>query len=470
MSATTTPSLPQGTRDFDAVTVRKRNHIFATIRSVFERYGFEPLETPALENLTTLTGKYGEEGDQLMYKVLNNGISNPKNSEKAREGFEKAITGKSSPLLTERALRYDLTIPFARYVAMNHGKLTLPLRRYQIQPVWRGDSPQKGRYREFTQCDADIIGSRSPMNEAELVLICRDVFDRLGLKGYRLCINNRKILSALAEVCGAESQSIAITTAIDKLDKIGPEKVCEELASKGLSPAQIDTVKNYLNANGPLTDPADNPRKITFLQEFFTGNTTGLQGIAEISELFQLLPEGLPLHIDLTLARGLTYYTGAIFEAKAPATVKIGSIGGGGRYDDLTGLFGVPGIPGVGMSFGVDRIFDVLTELDLFPENIQQGATVVFFNLGKEESVYGFRIMQQLREAGIAAEMYHEPAKMGKQFNYAEKKNIPFAAIIGSREMEEQSCLVKELATGEQQKILVNELTVFFDSRKKGRT
>jgi histidyl-tRNA synthetase len=467
MSATTTPSLPQGTRDFDAVAVRKRNHIFNTIKSVFERYGFEPLETPALENLTTLTGKYGEEGDQLMYKVLNNGISNPKNADKAREGFEKAISGKSSPLLTERALRYDLTIPFARYVAMNHGKLTLPLRRYQIQPVWRGDSPQKGRYREFTQCDADIVGSRSLMNEAELVLICRDVFGMLGLDGYRLCINNRKILTALAEVCGAENQSVAITTAIDKLDKIGLDKVCAELATKGLNTGQIDKVRAYLDANGNTGDPAENPRKIAFLEQFFEGNPNGMQGIAEINELTRLLPEGLPLQIDLTLARGLTYYTGAIFEAKAPASVKIGSIGGGGRYDDLTGLFGVPGIPGVGISFGVDRIFDVLTELDLFPENISQGTTVLFFNLGQQESEYGFSIMQALRGAGISAEMFHEPAKMGKQFNYAEKKNIPFAAIIGSREMEEQACLVKELATGEQQKIPVDRLAAFFLSRKK---
>jgi histidyl-tRNA synthetase len=253
MSATTTPSLPQGTRDFDAVAVRKRNHIFNTIKSVFERYGFEPLETPALENLTTLTGKYGEEGDQLMYKVLNNGISNPKNGDKAREGFEKAISGKSSPLLTERALRYDLTIPFARYVAMNHGKLTLPLRRYQIQPVWRGDSPQKGRYREFTQCDADIVGSRSLMNEAELVLICRDVFGMLGLDGYRLCINNRKILTALAEVCGAENQSVAITTAIDKLDKIGLDKVCAELAiwSNSFCPGSMASISLLMAS--PLT-------------------------------------------------------------------------------------------------------------------------------------------------------------------------------------------------------------------------
>jgi histidyl-tRNA synthetase len=467
MSATT-PSLPQGTRDFDAATVRKRNHIFNAIRTVFERYGFEPLETPALENLTTLTGKYGEEGDQLMYKVLNNGISNPKNSDKAREGFEKAIKGISSPLLTERALRYDLTIPFARHVAMNHGKLTLPLRRYQIQPVWRGDSPQKGRYREFTQCDADIVGSRAPMNEAELLLVCRDVFARLQLNGYKICLNNRKILGALAMVCGADEQSLAITTAIDKLDKIGIEKVSAELAYKGLSDTQIETVREYLNANGPMTDPGDNSRKIAFLQGFFAGNERGQKGLSEISELLELLPEGLPLHIDLTLARGLTYYTGSIFEVKAPESVKIGSIGGGGRYDDLTGLFGVPGIPGVGISFGVDRIFDVLTELGLFPENINRGTTVLFFNLGQQESRYAFRIMQQLRDAGVSAEIYHEQAKMGKQFNYAEKKNIPFAAIIGSREMEEQTCLVKELSTGEQRKLAAGEeLSSFFLSGKK---
>ena len=452
------PSIPQGTRDFSAEVVRKRNYIFSTIRSVFEVYGFEPLETPAMENLDTLIGKYGEEGDKLMYKILNNGISNPKNIEKSKAGFEKVLQGKSSSDLTERALKYDLTIPFARYVAMNHGKLTFPYRRYQIQPVWRGDSPQKGRYREFTQCDADVVGSTSLINEVELACIYDAVFKKLGIRGYELRINNRKILSALAEVCKAEDKVVAITTAIDKLDKIGIEKVKEELAQKELTEQQISLVENYLTMNGTGSAAVSNHDKINSLINFFASSETGKQGIKELEFIINKLPAEVNIIIDTTLARGLNYYTGTIFEAKAPPTVQIGSIGGGGRYDDLTGLFDVPGIPGVGISFGVDRIYDVMTELNLFPETVQAGTKAIFFNMGEAESQFAFNIMQQLRTKGIACEMYHEAAKIGKQFTYAEKKNIQYAVIIGSREMEQNYSLVKNLSSGVQEVVVFENL------------
>ena len=386
------PSIPQGTRDFSAETVRKRNFIFSTIKNVFEIYGFEPLETPAMENLDTLIGKYGEEGDKLMFKILNNGISNPKNIEKSKAGFEKVLEGKSSSDLTERALKYDLTIPFARYVAMNHGKLTFPYRRYQVQPVWRGDSPQKGRYREFTQCDADVVGSYSLVNEVELASIYHDVFTRLKINDYELRVNSRKILTALAEVCDEEDKVVAITTAIDKLDKIGLDKVKEELRQKELSEDQVEIIESYLTMQHAEAGTATtNQDKLNFLKSFFSNSATGMKGIKELEFLINNLPDENNISIDLTLARGLNYYTGIIFEAKAPDAVKIGSIGGGGRYDDLTGLFDVPGIPGVGISFGVDRIYDVMTELNLFPEEVQSGTKVIFFNMGSAESQFSFQ-------------------------------------------------------------------------------
>jgi len=459
------PSIPQGTRDFPADVVRKRNHIFSVIRSVFESYGFEPLETPAMENLETLTGKYGEEGDKLMYKILNNGISNPKNIDKSKAGFEKVLQGKNSSDLTERALKYDLTVPFARFVAMNHGRLTFPYRRYQIQPVWRGDSPQKGRYREFTQCDADVVGSRSLMNEVELASIYHDVFTRLKLQGYEIRINSRKILTALADRCGAPDQLVVITTAIDKLDKIGLEKVEAELLEKGLSAEQISLIRNFLKQQELAGGKDDNAEMLNFLRTFFATSPAGLEGIAELEYITGNVSEDVNIIIDCTLARGLNYYTGAIFEAKAPATVKIGSIGGGGRYDDLTGLFDVPGIPGVGISFGVDRIYDVLTELNLFPETVQTGTQVLFMNMGETESRFAFGIMQRLRHAGISCELFHEAAKLGKQFNYAEKKNIAWAVIIGSKEMEQQYCLVKDLKTGLQEVVVFENLAAFFNSK-----
>ncbi|MGN6165536.1 MAG: histidine--tRNA ligase [Flavisolibacter sp.] len=380
----TKPTIPQGTRDFGADVVRKRSFIFSTIRNVFELYGFQPLETPAMENLDTLMGKYGEEGDKLIFKILNNGLDNPVKEQQTREEFEKVLQGKNTKAITERALKYDLTIPFARYVAMNHGQLTFPFKRYQIQPVWRADRPQKGRYREFYQCDADVVGSNALINEVEFVNIYDDVFNQLGIKNYELRINSRKILTALAEVCGGADKMIDITIAIDKLDKIGIAKVKEELTQRGLNENQIRVIELYLNIIG------NNEEKLAAIKNLLGQSETGQQGIKEIefvvSAASNLKPQTSNLIVDFTLARGLNYYTGIIFEAKAPSEVKIGSIGGGGRYDDLTGLFGVPNIPGVGISFGVDRIYDVMEELQLFPATVEQGTKALFFNLGEEES------------------------------------------------------------------------------------
>lgn len=449
------PSIPQGTRDFSAETIRKRNFILNNIRQVFELYGFQPLETPAMENLETLMGKYGEEGDKLIFKILNNGLNDPKNTDKAKAGFEKLMEGKNTAELTERALKYDLTIPFARYVAMNHGQLTFPYKRFQIQPVWRADRPQKGRYREFTQCDADVVGSTSLLNEVELCNIYHTAFVNMGLKEYELKINSRKILAALAELCGGLDKMTDITIAIDKLDKIGMDKVKEELLTRGLNSNQIATIETYLNISGT------NEEKIEAAQQLFAGNATAAGGLEEIIYVSEQAGNS-NLSIDFTLARGLNYYTGIIFEVKGPASVKMGSIGGGGRYDDLTGLFGVPNIPGVGISFGVDRIYDVLEELDLFPDSLQSSTRALFFNMGKQESLFAFTQMQQLRAVGIACELFHEPAKMDKQFKYAEKKFIPFAIIIGTKEIESQQAVVKNLASGEQQTLALDTLAAFF--------
>lgn len=449
------PSLPQGTRDFSAETIHKRNFIFNSIRTVFKLYGYEPLETPAMENLETLMGKYGEEGDKLIFKILNNGLSDPKNTGKAKSGFEKLMQGKITAELTERALKYDLTIPFARYVAMNHGQLTFPYKRYQVQPVWRADRPQKGRYREFTQCDADVVGSTSLINEIELCNIYHLAFYNMGLKDYELKINSRKILAALAELCGGADKMMDITIAIDKLDKIGFDKVKEELAQRGLNEQQIAVIETYLNITGT------NEEKLALVEKLFLGNETARKGIDEISFIFNQT-KNVNISIDFTLARGLNYYTGIIFEAKAPASIKMGSIGGGGRYDDLTGLFGVPGIPGVGISFGVDRIYDVLDELKLFPPNLQNNTKALFFNMGAAESLFAFTFVQQLRNDGIACEIFHEPGKMDKQFKYAEKKHIPYAVIIGTKEIESSQAVVKNLSTSEQQKIPLIRLSEFF--------
>ncbi|MBL7747488.1 MAG: histidine--tRNA ligase [Chitinophagaceae bacterium] len=451
------PSLPQGTRDFGPETVRKRNFIFNTIREVFELYGFQPLETPAMENLDTLMGKYGEEGDKLIFKILNNGLDNPEKEKQLREDFEKVLHGKNTKGITERALKYDLTIPFARYVAMNHGQLTFPFKRYQIQPVWRADRPQKGRYREFYQCDADVVGSNALLNEVELVSIYTTVFDKLNIP-VEVKINNRKILQALAESCGGTERMTDITIAIDKLDKIGLDKVKEELANRGLTEEQINNIDTYLSV---ARYSGDNETVLNQLSNLFENIPVGKEGLSDIRYILDntsSLASSARILIDPTLARGLNYYTGSIFEIKATGVV-MGSIGGGGRYDDLTGLFGVPNIPGVGISFGVDRIYDVMEELKLFPENIHVGTQVLFFNLGTKESSRAFTLMQQLRQAGTRCELFHETAKFDKQFKYAEKKNIPFIIIIGEKELNDNTCTVKNLSTGEQQTIPGNTLT-----------
>ncbi len=482
------PSIPQGTRDFSAETVRKRNYIFSTIRNVFELYGFQPLETPAMENLETLMGKYGEEGDKLIFRILDSGnpfgkeffealkeffrlrfeyvesIKTPINpydvklkdidAEKISFISKELLDNSNSKHLTNfknetsaKALRYDLTIPFARYVAMNHGQLTFPYKRYQMQPVWRADRPQKGRYREFYQCDADVVGSNSLLNEIELANIYATVFEKLEID-VEIKINSRKILSGLAEVCECPDKLTDITTAIDKYDKIGIEGVKKELVEKGLDDEQVRMITaQFLFIS---THDITNEQRLIFLKQFFQNNSNGKKGIEEIEfVLNSFTTHNSQLTIDLTLARGLNYYTGIIFEVKAK-NVAMGSIGGGGRYDDLTGLFGVPNIPGVGISFGVDRIYDVMEELKLFPEDIYIGTKVLFFNLGEEESKVAFNLMQQLRNNNIACELFHETAKFDKQFKYADKKNIPYAVILGNKELEEKTCNVKNLKTSEQ--------------------
>jgi histidyl-tRNA synthetase len=444
-------SLPQGTRDFGPDVVRKRQHIFNTCKQVFELYGFQPLETPAMENLETLMGKYGDEGDKLIFKILNNGLDRPEKQQQAKSDFEKVLQGKNVKGISERALKYDLTIPFARYVAMNHGQLALPFKRYQIQPVWRADRPQKGRYREFYQCDADVVGSTAWWNELELVNIYRDVFELLDLP-VEIRVNNRKILAALAEKCGGNSKMMDITIAIDKLDKIGLEKVKEELKERGLTDQQISIIDNYLSISGT------EEKKFDQLKNLIGEN----EGIAELKKLTTAFPStaNCQLSTDFTLARGLNYYTGVIFEVKAN-NIQMGSIGGGGRYDDLTGLFGVPNVPGVGISFGVDRIYDVMEELNLFPTDLSVSTKVLFFNLGEAESREAYKLVQATRKRQIAAELYHEPAKMDKQFKYAEKKKIPYVAIIGEKELQQNNCAIKKLATGEQKLISQKELLQF---------
>lgn len=440
----TQPHLPQGTRDFSAAVVQKRQYIFQTIRSVFELYGFQPLETPAMENLDTLLGKYGDEGDQLIFRILNNGLSHPSKQAQAREGLEKILAGQSSKELTERALRYDLTIPFARYVAMNHAQLVMPFKRYQIQPVWRADRPQKGRYREFYQCDCDIVGSRSLLNETELLNIYATVFSRLGIE-VDIYINHRSILAALAEICGGEACLPIITTAIDKLDKIGWEKVQEELSKGGLSATAIGLIQQYLELTGT------NEEMMQALLQLTNQHPLAKAGSDDLHFLhsFGPWPAGVQVITNLSLARGLSYYTGTILEVKA-RKASMGSIGGGGRYDNLTGLFGLPNIPGVGISFGVDRIYDVMEQLDLFAAIPATETEVIFLNLGEQESLVAYKLMQQLRQQGLRCEIYPEAAKMDKQLKYCDKRKVPFAIIIGNNEIEQGVVKIKNLRTGEQ--------------------
>jgi histidyl-tRNA synthetase len=451
-------SIPQGTRDFSATVVRKRQYITNIIKNVFELYGFAPLETPAMENMETLMGKYGDEGDKLIFKILNNGINDDKNIEKSRLAFENIVQGKNDKNLTERALKYDLTIPFARYVAMNHGTLSFPFKRYQMQNVWRADRPQKGRYREFMQCDADVVGSTSLLNEVEFACIYAQVFQQLGI-AVTINLNSRKILAALAEQCGGLDSLTNITVAIDKLDKIGLEKVKEELLQRNISEEVIPTVEKYLSINGT------NAEKILAVNDLLGSAATA--GVQELEYILQYCSkienQKSKVVLDFTLARGLNYYTGCIFEIQANG-VAMGSIGGGGRYDDLTGTFGVPNIPGIGISFGVDRIYDVMEELQLFPEDIYIGTKVLFFNLGEQEATTAFGLVQQLRTASINCELYPDQVKLDKQFKYAEKKNIPYVVIIGSKEMENKTCMVKNIITGVQEELSQEKLVAYFTS------
>jgi histidyl-tRNA synthetase len=457
------PGLPQGTRDFGSQTIHKRNFIFETIRSVFQLYGYEPLETPAMENLDTLLGKYGEEGDKLIFKILNNGLDHESKKDSVRAAFENILAGKNDKVITERALRYDLTIPFARYVATHFHELSFPYRRYQLQPVWRADRPQKGRYREFYQCDADVVGSKSLMNEVELTQIYLTVFEKLGID-VELRINHRKILEGLAVSCGGAENTIPITLTIDKLDKIGIEKVKNELQEKGLDEKQVEVIEKYLLIHG------SNAEKIQQLTAILpnTPAQSGLHELQYVLTFFERDPSKKTGHsgnivLDFSLARGLNYYTGIIFEVRAQG-VNIGSIGGGGRYDDLTGLFGVPGIPGVGISFGVDRIYDVMDELKLFPPTVQHSTQVLFFNLGEEAAFRCFDLMQDLRGEGIRCELFHEQARFDKQFKYAEKKNIPRVIIIGDDELRSGNAKVKDLRSGVQTEVPFSGLISVFNA------
>lgn len=450
------PGIPQGMRDFNADTVKKRNYIIENIRKVFELYGFQPLETPAMENLETLMGKYGEEGDKLIFKVLNNGLNDPKNINKAKEGFEKVLEGKNTSQLTERALRYDLTIPFARFVAMNAGQLAMPYKRYQVQPVWRADRPQKGRYREFTQCDADVVGSKSLVNEVELAKIYDAVFRKIKLEGYSLQINSRKVLAGLAAYCNSTDKLTEITVAIDKLDKVGLEKVKEELAQNNINEEAISKIEKYLSISG------SNEARIAAARAFFKDSIddAAQKGLEEL-EFMLKHAVGVNLQIDFTLARGINYYTGIIFEVKAPAGVKMGSIGGGGRYDDLTSLFGVKDISGVGISFGIDRIYDVLEEMNLFPENISNAARVLFLNRNEEEQLQAMKATDFLRKNNIACEVYPESTKADKQFKYAEKKSIPYVASLTGNDNEIN---LKNITSGVSTILALEQLPQWLDA------
>ncbi len=436
------PSIPKGTRDFTPQEMANRNYIFNTIKSVFQLYGFQQIETPAMENLSTLMGKYGEEGDKLLFKILNSGdFLNNVNDTELLERNSIKLTNK----IAEKGLRYDLTVPFARFVVQNRDKISFPFKRYQIQPVWRADRPQKGRYREFYQCDVDVVGSDSLLNELELIQIVDEVYRRLKINVV-IKINNRKILSGIAEIIGEAEKITDITVAIDKLDKIGLEKVNEEIASKGISQDAIDKLQPILKLSGT------NSEKLNQLKAVLATSETGLKGIDEMETIFGLcetMQIKTRVELDLTLARGLNYYTGAIFEVKA-LDVEIGSITGGGRYDNLTGVFGMPGVSGVGISFGADRIYDVLNQLNLYPETSEEQTRILFVSFGEKELMYCLPWLKTLRENGINCEIYPEPAKMKKQMSYADNKNIPFVAIVGENEMTENKVMLKNMKTGEQ--------------------
>lgn len=443
------PSIPKGTRDFGSLEMARRNYIFDTIRSVYRLYGFSQIETPAMENLSTLMGKYGEEGDKLLFKILNSGDFTRSVS---TADYEEASAAALAAKFCEKGLRYDLTVPFARYVVQHREELQMPFKRYQIQPVWRADRPQKGRYREFYQCDADVVGSDSLLNEVELMQIVDEVFTRFGIR-VAIKINNRKILTGIAEVIGAADKIVDITVAIDKLDKIGLDKVNEELAAGGLSPEQIQTLQPIIALSG------SNAEKIDTMRQVLASSEVGLKGCEEVEFVLNRLGDDLTniIELDLTLARGLNYYTGCIFEVKA-LDVEIGSITGGGRYDNLTGIFGLPGLSGVGISFGADRIYDVLNQLELYPADTASGVDLLFINFGEAEAACCLRMARQTRAAGISTEVFPDAAKMKKQMNYANTRNIPFVALVGESEMAAGTIALKNMTTGEQSTCTLDEV------------
>jgi histidyl-tRNA synthetase len=441
------PAIPKGTRDFLPTEVAKRNYMFATIKEVFRRYGYAPIETPSFELSSTLLGKYGEEGDRLIFRILNSG-------EKMRKADLDALAQDNLPRfansLAEKALRYDLTVPFARFVVQHQNDITFPFKRYQIQPVWRADRPQHGRYQEFTQCDVDVVGSDSLLNEVELIQIFDEVLTKLGLPGFSIQLNNRKILSGIAEVCGEAARIVDMTVAIDKLDKIGEDGVIAELEQKGFSEASIEKIKPLFAFEGSNTD------KLTLLRTYLADSEVGQKGLDELSEVLEHVNNlGLQrgeLIFDLTLARGLNYYTGAIFEVKAH-DVKMGSICGGGRYDDLTALFGLKGLSGVGISFGADRIYDVMTELELFPKELDRTLDILFVNFGAEEGKYCLKLLQQVRNLGLAAELYPSAAKLQKQLKYANDRNVAYVVMIGAEEAAAGTLSFKNMETGAQEQL-----------------
>ena len=452
------PSIPKGTRDFGQKEMARRNYIFDTIRSVFRTYGYQQIETPALENLSTLLGKYGEEGDKLLFRILNSGDAF------AGVDYDKPLT----PQVCEKGLRYDLTVPFARFVVQHQNEISFPFKRFQIQPVWRADRPQKGRYREFYQCDVDVIGSRSQVNELELVQMVDAVFGKLGVR-VTIKINNRKVLTGFAEIAGAPDKVVDITVAIDKLDKIGLDKVKEEMADKGIDAGGIAVIEQILSLQGSFD------QKLASMRALFQGSSasgvvseTGLKGLDELAELFGLIAVAgvsAPVEMDLSLARGLNYYTGAIFEVKA-RDWEIGSICGGGRYDNLTGIFGLPDLSGVGISFGADRIYDVLTGLDLFPAALEQSTRLLFAVMGADELRYVLPLAKALREAGVSVEVYPEATKLKKQFDYADRKSIPFISINGSSEIEANAVNMKNLQSGEQRSFPAGDLSAILEFLK----
>lgn len=443
------PSIPKGTRDFGPVEMAKRNYIFNTIREVYALYGFRQIETPAMENLSTLMGKYGEEGDKLLFKILNSGDFR---SGISAEDYSSDSAARLAARFCEKGLRYDLTVPFARYVVQHRDELQMPFKRFQIQPVWRADRPQKGRYREFYQCDADVVGSDSLLNEVELMQIVDEVFTRFGI---RVCIkiNNRKILTGIAEIIGEADKIVDITVAIDKLDKIGLDKVNDELRAVGLSEEAVEKLQPIIALSG------SNEEKLETMRRVLAESETGLKGVEEVAFVLETLKNSQlhnEIELDLTLARGLNYYTGCIFEVKA-IDVQIGSITGGGRYDNLTGIFGMPGLSGVGISFGADRIYDVLGQLDLYPQETQSGVQLLFINFGAAEAAHCLRLAAQARLAGIATEVYPDSVKMKKQMSYANAHNVPFVALVGETEMAEGRITLKNMTTGEQQSLTIEE-------------